>query len=174
MRKNYRNKVPVTQAIPNAFNISDICNNKIEVWNLILFSWLCHYQLPFLTCGHDPLHASVCSLHKKLWILFIYCLFVCFLGPHLWHIEVPKLRIELELQLPAYTTATATLDLSCVCELHHSSWQRQIPNSSSKVRDWTHILMILLGFINCWATKGTLEFSVGRRVTRISLKLCHL
>ena len=93
MRKNYRNKVPVTQAIPNAFNISDICNNKIEVWNLILFSWLCHYQLPFLTCGHDPLHASVCSLHKKLWILFIYCLFVCFLGPHLWHIEVPKLRI---------------------------------------------------------------------------------
>ena len=25
-----------------------------------------------------------------------------FLGPHLQHMEVPRLRIELELQLPAY------------------------------------------------------------------------
>ena len=32
----------------------------------------------------------------------------CFLGPHSWHMEVPRLRVESELQLPAYTTATAT------------------------------------------------------------------
>ena len=31
---------------------------------------------------------------------------------HLWHMEVPRLGIELELQLPAYTTATATPDPS--------------------------------------------------------------
>ena len=30
------------------------------------------------------------------------------LGPHPRHMEVPKPRVELELQLPAYTTATAT------------------------------------------------------------------
>ena len=30
----------------------------------------------------------------------------CFLGPHLWHMEVPRLGVEWELQLPAYTTAT--------------------------------------------------------------------
>ena len=31
-------------------------------------------------------------------------------------------------------------DLSCICHLHHSSWQHQIPNSLSKGRDQTHIL----------------------------------
>ena len=31
--------------------------------------------------------------------------FLLFLGPHPWHLEVPKLGVELELQLPAYTTA---------------------------------------------------------------------
>ena len=39
-------------------------------------------------------------------------LFVCFLGSHLWHMEVPRLGVKSELQLPAYTTATATPDLS--------------------------------------------------------------
>ena len=32
------------------------------------------------------------------------------LGPHLLHMEVPRLRVASELQLPAYTTATATPD----------------------------------------------------------------
>jgi len=36
--------------------------------------------------------------------------FIFFLGLHLWHMEVPRLGVKLELQLPAYTTATATLD----------------------------------------------------------------
>ena len=29
-------------------------------------------------------------------------------GPYLWHMEVPRLGVESELQLLAYTTATAT------------------------------------------------------------------
>ena len=43
---------------------------------------------------------------------WFFCLFVCFvfLGPHLWHMEVPRVGVKLELQLPAYTTATATPD----------------------------------------------------------------
>ena len=66
--------------------------------------------------------------------------------------EIHKLGIELELQLPAYTTATATQDPSHVCDLHHSSWQCQIFNSLSEARDPTRILMD-----TCypWATKGT-------------------
>ena len=47
--------------------------------------------------------------------------FFGFLGPHLWHMDIPSLGIELELQLPAYSTATATPDLSHACDLHHSS-----------------------------------------------------
>ena len=35
--------------------------------------------------------------------------------------EVPRLGVELDPQLPAYTTATAAGDLSLVCDPHHSS-----------------------------------------------------
>jgi len=62
------------------------------------------------------------------------CLF-CFLGPHLWHMEVARIGVKSELELPAYTTATAMPDLSCVCDLHHSSWQCWILNPLSKGRD---------------------------------------
>ena len=58
--------------------------------------------------------------------------------------EVPRLGVQLELQMPAYTTATAiaTPDPSCVCNLHHSSGQRQILNPLSKARDQTRNLMV--------------------------------
>ena len=55
--------------------------------------------------------------------------------------EVPRLGAKLELQLGAYTTATATQDQSCVCDLHHSSWQHRILNPLSEARDGTRILM---------------------------------
>ena len=45
-------------------------------------------------------------------------LFACFLGPHLRHLDVPRLEVESELQLLAYTRATATRDPTCVCNLH--------------------------------------------------------
>ena len=64
-----------------------------------------------------------------------------FLGLHLQHMEVPRLGVKFELQLPAYITATATPDLSHVCDLHHSSWQRQIPNPLNKARDRTCVPM---------------------------------
>jgi len=62
------------------------------------------------------------------------CLF-CFLGPHLQHMEVLRLGIKLELQLPAYARATATQDPSCIYDLHHSLWQCQIPNPLSEAMD---------------------------------------
>ena len=58
-----------------------------------------------------------------------------FLGPYLWHIEVPRLGVELELQLLAYTTATATWDPSCVFDLLHTLQHRQILNPLSEARD---------------------------------------
>ena len=42
--------------------------------------------------------------------LFFFLSFLPFLGPLLWHIEVPSLGVELELQLPAYARVTATRD----------------------------------------------------------------
>ena len=54
--------------------------------------------------------------------------------------QVPGLGVESELQLPAYITATP--DLSCICDLHHSSWHRRILNPLSKARDRTCNLMV--------------------------------
>ena len=59
--------------------------------------------------------------------------------------EVPRLGVQSELQLPAYITATAMWDLSLVClvcDLHHSSRQCQILSPLIEARDRTHNLMV--------------------------------
>ena len=68
---------------------------------------------------------------------YLIYLFIVFLGPHLQHMEVPRLGVKSELQLPADTTATAVLDLSRVCDPHHSSQQHRILNPLSEARDRT-------------------------------------
>ena len=85
------------------------------------------------------LHILIKSLFP---LLLVPCFLVVsrgvFLGPHPRHKEVPRLGVKPELQLLAY--ATAVPDLSCICDLHHSSRQRQILNPLSGVRDQTHVL----------------------------------
>lgn len=46
--------------------------------------------------------------------------FFLFLRLHPWHMKVPGLGVESEVQLQAYTTATAMLDLSCLFDLIHN------------------------------------------------------
>ena len=75
-----------------------------------------------------------------IFLFFIYLVFY-FLGLHLGHMEVPRLGIQSDLQLLAYTTATAMPDPSHVCDIYHSSQQHQILNPLSNARDRTHILM---------------------------------
>ena len=77
------------------------------------------------------------------------CVCVVFLGLHLWHMEVPRLEDESELQLPAY--ARATPDPRCARHLHHSSPQSQILNPLSEARDGTYILM------DCWSNSFLLR-----------------
>ena len=55
--------------------------------------------------------------------------------------DVPRLRVKLELHLLAYATVTATWDPSCTCDLHQSLWQCQILNPLIEARDQTHILI---------------------------------
>ena len=69
--------------------------------------------------------------------------------------EVPRLGVQLELQLLAYTVATATWDPNGVCDLDHSSRQRWILNPLSEARDQTHILMVTSQICFLWATTGT-------------------
>ena len=83
-------------------------------------------------------------LHLLRWFLWSYAslkiFYFCFWGPHLWHMEVLRLGVKLELQLPFYTTATATQDPSPVYNLYHSSWQCQILNPLHDARSQTCIL----------------------------------
>uniref|UniRef100_A0A8W4FQ53 Fibrinogen C-terminal domain-containing protein n=1 Tax=Sus scrofa TaxID=9823 RepID=A0A8W4FQ53_PIG len=62
---------------------------------------------------------------------FFFLVFLPLLGSLPWHVE-----------LPAYARATATWDLSCVCDLHHSSQLRRISNPLSKARDQTCSLTV--------------------------------
>ena len=79
--------------------------------------------------------------------------FFFFFKQYLWNMEVPSLGVEVELQLPAYTTATP--DPSLICNLCHSLQQHWILNPLSKARDQTCILMDTSWILNPPATMGT-------------------
>ena len=69
--------------------------------------------------------------------------------------EIPGLRVESELQLPAYTAATAGAGPSRICNLHCNLWQPWILNPLRRpgmepISSW-----ILIRFLTCWATSGT-------------------
>ena len=88
-------------------------------------------------CGFDLCSLTIKEIELKIPSYF-FLFFFCFLGPNLRHMEVPRLGVISELQLPACTTATATQDLSCVCDLHHSAEQRQIPDPLSEAGSHLH------------------------------------
>ena len=118
------------------------------------FSWsnlkcrlkVLEWPLAFFLLG--PLQEFNWTIFRFL--LFLFGLFV-FLGPHLWHIEVPRLRAKSELQLLAHTTATAMPDPSHVCHLHHSSRQCRLLNWLSRA-SW-----ILVGFITTESQRELLD-----------------
>ena len=100
---------------------------------------ICHCHLPYQT------HRAKLGFHwqygmaenkasRRILAAFIY-LFIFLLRPYLWHMEVSRLGVKSELQLPTYTTATATPDVSRICNLCYSSQQHQILNPLSKARD---------------------------------------
>ena len=49
---------------------------------------------------------------------------------------------------PPYTTATAMWALSCIYDLHHSSWQQQIPNPPSEAEIEPTSSWILVRFVS--------------------------
>ena len=78
------------------------------------------------------------------------CLFV-FLGPHLGHMEIPRLGVLLELQLLAYATAIEPQ----LWPTHYSLQQHWILNPLRKPRNWTHNLMIPSWIHFCYSARGT-------------------
>ena len=104
-------------------------------------------------------HLFSFSSFFSLFFCFCFCFFAffffCFLGPHLRHMEVPRLGVQLKLQLSAYISATATPDSSRICDLHHSLQQHQSLNPLSEAKDQTHNLMVPSGIRFPCATMAT-------------------
>ena len=85
-----------------------------------------------------------CFYVSYLVIYFIFLSlnkFFVFLRPQMQCMGVPRLCVESELQLLAYTTATVMPDQNHVCDLHHSSWQRR--PGIELIYSW-----VLIGFIS--------------------------
>ena len=123
---------------------------SLHLWHFVGYTSHILAQLILKTCGLNV--ESWCFLYQEGVGGF------CENTGRVWrHMEVPRLGVELELELPAYITATAMWDPSHVCDVHHILWQRRILNSLSKARDGTCVLWILVGFINHWAMMGIPE-----------------
>ena len=82
--------------------------------------------------------------------------------------EAPRLGVESELQLPAYTTGTATLSP----DLHCSLQQHQILNPLSEARNLTRILMDISQVFNLLSHNGK-SYSFTRAVSTI-FPICQI
>ena len=111
-------------------------------YSLQIYYYFFHYH-PFPSHPGLPIHGDK------------FFFFLVFLGPHVPHVEVPRLEAQLELQPPAYATATAMPDLSRVCDLYHSPRQCWILNPLSEARDPTHNHMVPSQIRFCCGMMGT-------------------
>ena len=123
---------------------------EIRVWFLFPHSWqprqvksklLKLPQVAFLPASGSKPFLQVLQPPRISYFYFYLCIYFVFSGPPPWHMEVPLLGVESELQLPACVTVTATPVLSRVCNLYHSSWQHHILNPLHEARDQTHVLV---------------------------------
>ena len=73
--------------------------------------------------------------NKKTPDYFILCYFYLFIFFHLRHLEVARLGVESEAQLPVYVTATAMPRIRAASVIYHSWLQVQILNPLSKASD---------------------------------------
>ena len=132
--------------------------SSLEFWKSWLSPvvWFQNYLSNAIRSLCPRLPGTILSGGLWAWLLnFQEFYFLVFLGLHSQHMEVPGLGVQSELQLPAYATATATPDLSCVCDLHHSSRQHQIVNPLIEAKDGTRILMDTSRVCYHWATART-------------------
>ena len=102
-----------------------------------------YHNVMFLLISENCLHLrNSFSCLKLIWqrpALSLLLFWFWFLVPHLWYIEVPRLRGQIG--------ATAA-------GLQHSSQQCLILNPLSKARDRTCILLHTSGFVTCCTTMG--------------------
>ena len=118
----------------------------LTVMELCFFSSHC---CSFSLDAHRSVLKSFLTPHPQIFFFFSFLLETL---PR--HMEVPRLGVKLELQVPAYTTTRATPDQSQVCKLHRGSRQRRILNPLSSARDQTRVIKNISWVHYGWATIG--------------------
>ena len=78
------------------------CLDSTFKWNytVSVFLW-------FISLSIIPSRAIHVILNGKISFFFFFLLSFVFLGLHLWHMEVPRLRVKSELLLPTYSHSNA-------------------------------------------------------------------
>ena len=84
--------------------------------------------------------------------------------------EVPRLGVQLELQLPVCTTATAMQDLSLACNLNRSPGQHQTLNTLSEAGDQTQNLLVPSQIYFPCATIGTPLYLLFRKFLEVNIE----
>ena len=133
-----------TAVYPLFFSISIICFLMLFPSLFLIAFFVCLFVFLFLAA---PQHIGQSRISPPPT--------PCFSEPHSQPMEIPRLGVESQLQLLAYTTATTPPDPSRIYDLHHSSRQHQILNPLSGARDQTHNLMVPSRIHFCCAMTGT-------------------
>ena len=150
-----------------------------KLHDLLMVTWLVGVQPGLEPKVCDPRPISVLASSGKLWsswpdvsghivegpwgfsgatvpkLHFFLSLFF-FLGPQLWHMEVPRLGVESELQPRGIRAASAT------CATAHS--HARSPTHQTRPGIEPASFWILVGFVNHWAKKGTPQTSFLRNL----------
>ena len=98
----------------------------------------------------------MCICSRVFLFCFVFFPF-CLLGPCQWYMEAPRLGVEWEPQLQAYTAAAATGVLSRLCNLHHSSRQCRILNPLGRAEIKAAFSRILVRFISAEPRRESLR-----------------
>ena len=107
-------------SVPSSLLTGLSLNHLLLLFQLLIF--VCIHSLPRILFFF-PFVCSITSFKDKFksYLFKVFCFFVFFFafsGPHPWHMQVPRLGVESELQLQAYTTAMAMPDPSHIYDLH--------------------------------------------------------
>ena len=145
--------VIVTSSFPFAKNCK--CLFFIAEFQFVLFYGSSTFLNFFVITIFYFLNSLELNIPLFMKLDFFSFFFFCFLGPHSRHIEVPRLGVDLELQLPGCTTASTPPDLSQVYNLHHSSRQCSILNQLSEAGHQTRNLMVPSWIHFLCSTMGT-------------------
>ena len=83
-----------------------------------------------------------------------------FSGPHLWHVEVLRLWVKLELQLPQHSNARSELHMWHIPQLMYTTAHGKAESLTHWSRAGIELVSswILVGFVTCWATTELLHF----------------